>query len=81
MPTGSMYTFKLKPPQFAGKKYADPNSFIVNFEVVLRNSGVNESDWVRLDGEQLSDAAASWYRLIKSMDLTWTEFREEFSDR
>jgi len=62
-----MYNFKLMPPQFAGKKYEDPNSFIINSEVVLRNSGVHESDWMRLIGEQLSESAASWYKLIKSM--------------
>lgn len=61
--------------------YQDPNIYIFNFEAVLRNSGVNETDWILLIEEQLSNAVANWFTLIKSMGLTWTKFCGEFSDR
>lgn len=80
-PGNNLFNFKLTPPQFSGKKYEDPNKFIKNFEVVLHSSGIPESAWVQVIGDQLSESAASWYNLVKSMGLSWSEFVLEFADR
>ena len=80
-PLGSFYNFKLTPPQFTGKKYEDPDNFLINAEAAFSTSGVPESGWFRIIEHQLSDAAAGWYRTIKSMGLSWREFCEEFADR
>lgn len=68
-PIGSMYTFKLSRSPFAPKTYENMNNFMISSKLELRNSGVYELDWLRLIGEQLSGAAISWYKLIKSMGL------------
>lgn len=75
------FNFKLTPPQFAGKKYEDPKNFIESCESVFRNSGVPPSEWVRLIQDQLSESAATWYKMVKSLGLSWNEFLIEFADR
>ncbi|KAE9542469.1 hypothetical protein AGLY_003330 [Aphis glycines] len=66
---------------FAGKKYENPKNFIESCESVFRNSGVPPPEWVRLIQDQLSESAATWYKMVKSLGLAWNEFLIEFADR
>jgi hypothetical protein len=67
------FNYKLTPPQFAGKKYEEPKIFIENCESVFRNSSIPQSEWIRLIQNQLNDAASTWYKMVKSLGLTWDD--------
>ncbi|KAF0722914.1 Retrotrans gag domain-containing protein [Aphis craccivora] len=64
-------------------KVLDPHKKFLGtpLESVFRNSGVPPSEWVRLIPDQLSESTSTWYKMIKSMSLTWDEFVIEFADR
>ncbi|KAF0688773.1 SAP domain-containing protein, partial [Aphis craccivora] len=51
------------------------------FKIASRYSGIPPSEWVRLIPDQLSESTSTWYKMVKSMSLTWDEFVIEFADR
>lgn len=67
-------------PEFSGTRAEDPVRFLDNTESVLAQANIPMSGWCRAVEQQLKGTAATWWKSIKVLDLSWYEFRVEFLD-
>jgi hypothetical protein len=65
-------------PEFSGTRAEDPVRFINNSESVLSQAHIHMSGWCRAIEPQLMGTAATWWKSIKVLELSWEEFRVEF---
>jgi hypothetical protein len=65
-------------PEFTGTRVEDPVRFLTNTESILQQARIHISGWCRAVEPQLKGTAATWWKSIKVLDLSWDEFRVEF---
>ena len=63
-------------PTFSGLDHEDPHTFLRDCEENFAQSATESSQWTRLAGGALKDAAGKWWEVYKSLSLTWKKFRE-----
>jgi hypothetical protein len=65
-------------PEFSGTRAEDSVRFIGNSESVLSQAYIHISGWCRAIELQLMGTAATWWKSIKILELSWEEFLVEF---
>ena len=78
IPYEDLRTARASLPEFTGTRAEDPVRFIDNTESILVQARIHPSGWCRAVEPQLKGTASTWYNSIRALDLSWTEFREEF---
>lgn len=78
IPYDDLRTARSSLPEFSGTRAEDPVRYIANTESILVQASIHPSGWCRAVEPQLKGTASTWYNSIKPLDLSWTEFREEF---
>ena len=78
IPYDDLRTARSSLPEFTGTRAEDPVRYITNTESILVQANIHPSGWCRAVEPQLKGTASTWYSSIRPLDLSWTEFREEF---
>jgi len=78
IPYDDLRTARSSLPEFTGTRAEDPVRYIANTESILVQANIHPSGWCRAVEPQLKGTASTWYSSIRPLDLSWTEFREEF---
>ena len=68
-------------PHFSGEKEEDPMRFISNSECIMQQANIHKSAWVRTIEPQLTRIAFDWWKTIRALDLSWSEFKGELTER
>uniref|UniRef100_A0A2S2PI82 Activity-regulated cytoskeleton-associated protein n=1 Tax=Schizaphis graminum TaxID=13262 RepID=A0A2S2PI82_SCHGA len=78
IPYEDLRTARASLPEFTGTRAEDPVRFIENTEAILVQARIHPAGWCRAVEPQLKGTASTWYNSIRPLDLSWTEFRDEF---
>lgn len=81
IPLNDLTAARASFPEFSGAKEEDPVEFLDSTECILRQSKIHRSSWVRAVEPQLKGAAESWWKPMRVLKLSWTEFRGELAER
>lgn len=81
IPINDLKTARASLPQFSGRKEEDPIRFIKNSESILQQANIHKTAWVKTIDPQLTGSASDWFNTIRTLDLSWAEFKGELVDR
>lgn len=81
IPIHDLKTARASLPKFSGRKEEDPSRFIEKAESILQQAKIHKSAWVRTVDQQLTGNASDWFNTIRTLDLSWGEFKGELVER
>ena len=81
IPIHDLKTARASLPQFSGRKEEDPIRFIKNSESILQQANIHKTAWVKTIDPQLTGSASDWFNTIRTLDLSWAEFKGELVER
>lgn len=78
MPYGDLRTARASLLEFFGTEVEDPVRFLENTLCILAHANIHPPAWTRAVEPLLKGAAGTWWKTIKVLDQSWTEYRQEF---
>jgi len=67
-------------PEFTGTWVENPVRFLDDAESILKQARIHPSGWCKTVEPQFKGVASTWCNNIKTLHLSWDEFRVEFLD-